>query len=86
MNQVSVKILKRNIDARGVLLTYDLINAENRPNVHTSVDVTAAIEWIKYDTVFALQLILDDDRLIQLFGNQDSRLSGCSESVNHDII
>jgi len=44
-----------------------MINPENRPNIHTSVDVAAAVKWIKDNTVLALLPIVDNDRLIQLF-------------------
>lgn len=63
-----------------------MINPKNRPNVHTSIDVAAAVKWIKYNTVLALLPIVDNDRFIQLFRDQDGGLSGCAEGIDHNIV
>ena len=66
--------------------TYQCVDSKDGPDVNTSVDVAATIEGVENDTVLASVTFFDDDRVLELFGNKNSRLARSPEGINHDVI
>lgn len=66
--------------------THHSVNAEDSTNIHTSVDVAATVEWIEHNAVFASLFLLNDDRVVEFFGNEHSSFPRRPKRVDHDII
>lgn len=66
--------------------TYQCIDSKDGPDVNTSIDVAAAVEGVKNDTVPTFVTLFDDDRVVQLFGNKNGRLARSPEGIDHDVI
>ena len=66
--------------------THDLVNAKDGPNIDASVDVAASVQWIKHDTVLSSMSLLDDDRVVELLGDEHGCLAGRPEGINHDVV
>lgn len=45
--------------------THNLVDTEDSANVHTRIDVAAAVQGVKYDTVLAFVPVFDDDGFLQ---------------------
>lgn len=63
-----------------------LIDPKDGPDVHARVDVTATVQRIEDDAIFASQSLLDDHRFVQLLRNEYGRLPRSSECVYHDVV
>jgi hypothetical protein len=68
------------------MATHNPVYAKDRPDIHTSIDVTAAVEGIEHNAVFTPVLLLDDDGFFVLFGDEHSGPPGCTKSIYHDIV
>lgn len=66
--------------------TYQRVDPKDRADVNTSVDVATAVEGVKNDAVLASVTFFDDDRVLELFGNENSRLARSPEGIDHDVI
>ena len=63
-----------------------MVDAKDGADVHTSVDVAAAVQRVKDDAVLALISVLDDDGILQLLRDEYGALAGRTEGVNHDVV
>lgn len=66
--------------------THDLVYTKDGADVHTGVDVAAAVERVEDDAVFALVRVLDDDGIVDLLRDEHGALAGCPEGVDHDVV
>jgi len=65
---------------------YQCVDAKDGPDVNTSIDVAATVKGVKNDTELASVTLFDDDRVIELFGNKNSRFARSTEGIDHDIV
>lgn len=72
------------VKARGG--TYQCVDSKDGPDVNTSVDVAAAVEGVENDTILASVTLFNDDRVLELLGDKNSRLARCPEGIDHDVI
>ena len=77
------KVRRRNKRERR---TDNLVYAKDGADVHTGVDVAATVEWVEDDAVFALEPVLDDDRLLELLGDEHCRLARGTQRIDHDVV
>ena len=63
-----------------------MVDAKDGADVHTGVDVAAAVKWIKYDAVFALVLFIDENSINQLLRHQHGCLAGRTQRIDHDVV
>lgn len=55
------------ISRKGENETHNLVNTENCPNIHTSIDVATPIEGIENNAIFSPVLFLDDNCVVEFF-------------------
>ena len=67
-------------------MTYHFIDAKDCPDIDTSVDVTATVQGVKHDAVATLEFLLDENRVIEFFRDEDGSLARGTQSVDHDVI
>jgi hypothetical protein len=68
------------------MVTHNPVYAKDSPDIHTSIDITAAVERIEHNAVFTPVLLLDDDGLFVLLGDEHSGPPGCTKGIYHDIV
>ena len=63
-----------------------MIDAKDRSDVYTSVDVAATIQGIEDDAVLPPVAVFDENGLLVLLRDEDRGFSGGPETVDHDIV
>lgn len=66
--------------------THHRVNAEDSPDVDTSIDVATTVKRIKDYTVLSPVLLLNDDGIVKLLRDQDCGLSRRPQGVDHDVV
>ena len=66
--------------------THDMVYAKDGADVHTGVDIAAAVEGVEDDAVLALVAFVDEDRLLVLLRDEHGRLARRAQRVDHDVV
>lgn len=65
---------------------YQCVDSKDGTDVDAGVDVAATVEGVENDAVLALVASFNDDRVLELFGNENGRLARRPEGIDHDVI
>lgn len=65
---------------------YHCIDTKDGPDVNASIDVAATVKGVENDTELASVTLFDDDRVLELFRNKNSRFARSTEGIDHDIV